>query len=86
MLKNHGYCKAEADGVLRSYVAANEGVFECIPPESEEGTWEIKQILDEASSDMAFADFDNDGELDMKKMLNSFMESGVERSQELRVF
>ena len=62
LLKNHGYCKAEVDGVLRSYVAANEGVFECIPPESEEGTWEIKQILDEASSDMAFADFDNDGE------------------------
>ena len=57
-----GYCKAEVDGVLRSYVAANEGVFECIPPESEEGTWEIKQILDEASSDMTFADFDNDGE------------------------
>ena len=33
LLKNHGYCKAEVDGVLRSYVAANEGVFECIPPE-----------------------------------------------------
>ena len=47
LLKNHGYCKAKVDGVLRSYVAANEGVFECTPPESEEGTWEIKQILDE---------------------------------------
>lgn len=62
---------------------------------------------------MAFADFDNDGELEMltispfhgekisifkkqdgefkkvytyEKMLNSLMESGVERSQELRVF
>lgn len=65
LLKNHGYCKAEVDGVLRSYVAANEGVFECTPPESAEGTWEIKQVLDEASSDMAFADFDNDGELEM---------------------
>ena len=54
LLKNHGYCKAEVDGVLRSYVAANEGVFECTPPESAEGTWEIKQVLDEASSDMAF--------------------------------
>lgn len=53
---------SSVDEVLRSYVAVNEGVFECIPPESEEGTWEIKQILDEASSDMAFADFDNDGE------------------------
>ena len=56
---------SSVDEVLRSYVAANECVFECIPPESEEGTWEIKQILDEASSDMAFADFDNDGELEM---------------------
>ena len=65
LLKNHGYCKAEVDGVLRSYVAANEGVFVCTPPESAEGTWEIKQVLDEASSDMAFADFDNDGELEM---------------------
>lgn len=65
LLKNHGYCKAEVDSVLRSYVAANEGVFECTPPESAEGTWEIKQVLDEASSDMAFADFDNDGELEM---------------------
>ena len=65
LLKNHGYCKAEVDGVLRSYVAANEGVFECTLPESAEGTWEIKQVLDEASSDMAFADFDNDGELEM---------------------
>lgn len=65
VLKNHGCCKAEVDGVLRSYVAANEGVFECTPPESAEGTWEIKQVLDEASSDMAFADFDNDGELEM---------------------
>ena len=65
LLKNHGYCKAEVDGVLRSYVAANEGVFECTPPESAEGTWEIKQVLDEASSDIAFADFDNDGELEM---------------------
>ena len=63
---------------------------------------------------MAFADFDNDGELEMltispfhgekisifkkqdgefkkvytyeKRCMNSLMESGVERSQELRVF
>ena len=44
LLKNHGYCKAEVDGVLRSYVAANEGVFECTPPESAEGTWEINGV------------------------------------------
>ena len=48
---------SSVDEVLRSYVAANEGVFECIPPESEEGTWEIKQILDEASSDMDGEDY-----------------------------
>lgn len=44
LLKNHGYCKAEVDGVLRFYVAANEGVFECTPPESAEGTWEINGV------------------------------------------
>ena len=44
LLKNHGYCKAEVDGVLKSYVAANEGVFECTPPESAEGTWEINGV------------------------------------------
>ena len=35
---------SSVDEVLRSYVAANEGVFECTPPESAEGTWEINGV------------------------------------------
>lgn len=65
MLKNHGYCKAVMDGVECSFVASNEGVFQFIPPETVDGAWKIKQLLDQPSSDMAFADFDEDGELEM---------------------
>lgn len=65
MLKNHGYCKAEVDGVEKAFVASNEGVFCVTPPEDEAGDWEIEMLIDEASSDMALADFDNDGELEM---------------------
>lgn len=65
MLKNHGYCKVEIDGIERSFVASNEGVFCVTPPEEPDGTWEIDQIIHEPSSDMALADFDQDGELEM---------------------
>lgn len=65
LLKNHGYCKVCVNGIDKSYVAANEGIFECTPPESANAEWEIRQILEEPSSDMAFADFDGDGELEM---------------------
>lgn len=65
MLKNHGYCKAVMDGVEHSFAASNEGVFRFTPPADENGTWEIEQLLEEPASDMTFADFDNDGELEM---------------------
>ena len=65
MLKNHGYCKTEMDGVERAFVASNEGVFCVTPPESENGSWQIEQLIDEPSSDAAFADFDNDSEKEM---------------------
>lgn len=65
MLKNHGYCKTEMDGVVRAFVASNEGVFCVTPPEDKDGNWEIEHLIDEPSSDAAFADFDNDGEKEM---------------------
>lgn len=65
LLKNHGYCKAVVDGVERAFVASDEGVFCVTPLEKEDGQWEIQKVLDEASSDMALADFDQDGELEI---------------------
>lgn len=65
MLKNHGYCKAVVDGIESSFAASNEGVFRFTPPADENGTWEIEQILEEPASDMTFADFDNDGEMEI---------------------
>jgi hypothetical protein len=65
MLKNHGYCKAVVDGIESSFVASDEGVFRFTPPEEADGAWNIETILEEAASDMAFADFDGDGEMEM---------------------
>lgn len=65
LLKNHGYCKTEMDGVLCSIVAAEEGVFQFVPPTEDGGSWEVKQILNEPASDMAFADFNGDGNKEM---------------------
>lgn len=65
MLKNHGYCKKVIDGIERAFVASNEGICCVTPPEDADGVWEIEQLIDEASSDMALADFDNDGQLEM---------------------
>ncbi len=65
MLKNHGYSKAETDGVERSFVASNEGIFCFTPPTTKDGAWEIEQLIDEPSSDVTMVDFDHDGEKEM---------------------
>lgn len=62
LLKNHGYCHVEDNGVMTGIVCADSGVFQFFPPETEDGTWEIKQLLDIPASDAVLVDFDEDGE------------------------
>ncbi len=65
MLKNHGYYRVMEDGVMTSVVSADQGVFQFIPPETPEGEWEIKQLLDTPASDAVLVDLDEDGEKEL---------------------
>lgn len=68
LLKNHGYCRVEeADGVWAA-VAADNGIFKVIPPAQRGGEWTVETLTEDAASDMTFADFDGDGELEMLVM------------------
>lgn len=65
MLKNHGYYKVVEDGVETSIVSADCGVFQFIPPETKDGDWEIKTLIEDATSDATLVDFDEDGEKEL---------------------
>ncbi len=68
LLKNHGYCRVEeADGVWAA-VAADNGIFKVTPPLARGGSWSVETLTEDAASDMTFADFDGDGELEMLVM------------------
>ena len=61
MLKNHGFSKYTENGEETAIVACDTGVFQFLPPETPKGKWEIRQLLNEPSSDAVLADFDGDG-------------------------
>lgn len=65
MLKNHGYCRMHNEAGDYSLIAADNGVFEFIPPASKGGNWTVNQLISDAASDAAMTDFDGDGELEM---------------------
>ena len=64
LLKNHGYCHIREDGVEKSLVCAQQGVFLITPPASQTD-WEIEQLLDEPASDAVLVDLDGDGEKEL---------------------
>lgn len=62
MTKNHGYCRVNRNGYSMAYTACDEGVFEVIPPKSENLDWTVHKVLDAHASDVAVCDIDNDGQ------------------------
>lgn len=65
LLKNHGYYRAEQNGVVSGIVSCEEGVLLFTPPESAQGEWEIKTLITEPASDAVLLDFDGDGEKEL---------------------
>ena len=49
-------------------VAADNGIFKVVPPVEKGGEWTVETLTEDAASDMTFADFDGDGELEMLVM------------------
>lgn len=68
LLKNHGYCRVEEEDGVWAAVAADNGIFKVTPPAVPGGEWSVETLTKDAASDMTFADFDGDGELEMLVM------------------
>lgn len=65
MLKNHGYYRTEDEGQQSALISAENGIFQFIPPENADGSWEIIPLLDTAASDAVLIDLDGDGEKEL---------------------
>lgn len=65
MLKNHGYCRDEQDGIPTAIVTCDSGVFRFTPPEVRGGEWKIETLITDAASDAVLVDFDEDGEKEL---------------------
>ena len=68
LLKNHGYCRVEKDGVMSGIVGTENGIFKVTPPAEKGGEWTVETLTEDPASNMTFADFDGDGEDEMLVM------------------
>lgn len=68
LLKNHGYCRLEKNGLMHAAVSCDTGVYIFTPP-TEGGAWQAEQILSEPVSDLIFADIDHDGQPEMAAIM-----------------
>lgn len=62
MTRNHGYCKVEEPNGDYVFTACDEGVFKALPPNTHESSWNVVQILDKPTSDIAICDIDCEGD------------------------
>lgn len=65
LLKNHGYYQGSVNGSTCAVIAAEQGIFQFLPPGEGRGEWRIRQLTDLPASDMTFVDLDGDGSDEM---------------------
>jgi len=65
LLKNHGYIRRRDVHGDYSVIGADSGIYEIHPPCKDNNEWVVNKILEEPTSDMAFTDFDGDGQEEM---------------------
>lgn len=61
LTKNHGYARSEQNGKMCGLVTCEEGVFVVTPPQTAGGQWNVEQIMNQPTSDIAAVDIDGDG-------------------------
>lgn len=61
LFRNHGYYRAMYQGVMSSFITSDQGVDIVIPPHDGKD-FEIIHLIDEATSDIALIDIDQDGQ------------------------
>ena len=64
LLKNHGYCRVNEDGVEKEPGVCPAGSFFDNAP-GPEADWQVEQLLDEAASDAVLVDLDGDGQKEL---------------------
>lgn len=65
MLKNHGYYRIVEEGNASALICSDNGVFRFYPPKTEDGSWQVEQLLSKPASDAVMADLDGDGEMEL---------------------
>ncbi|WP_320128771.1 hypothetical protein [uncultured Sphaerochaeta sp.] len=65
LLKNHGYIRQQDAKGDYAVVSCENGVFAIYPPLEGEREWTVEQLVSQPVSDIAFVDFDGDGEKEM---------------------
>jgi len=64
LTKNHGYCNQKENDYTYALIGSESGVHKVVPP-VKGGEWTVTKLIDEPTSDMFLADFDNDGKEEM---------------------
>ena len=62
LLRNHGFSKLRREGFDAGLIGCEEGTFLCTPPETADGSWEIRRLCAVPSSDSVLLDLDGDGQ------------------------
>ncbi len=61
LVKHHGYSRVTWNGKMAGITTAEEGVFVVTPPAKKGMSWNIEQLSDIPTSDIAIGDLDGDG-------------------------
>lgn len=62
LYRNHGYCRVTGEDYDSCLVTADQGVFRITPPAERTGSWTVRQLTSEPTSDAVLIDLDMDGE------------------------
>ncbi|HHV11014.1 MAG TPA: hypothetical protein GXX75_12120 [Clostridiales bacterium] len=61
MLRNHGYTRYFDNGIQTGIISCDNGVYQFIPPVCKTSDWQVKELINEPTSDALLGDFDGDG-------------------------
>lgn len=61
LTRNHGFWQGTLDGKKTFLISSDEGVFGIYPPQTADGQWRVRPLLNNPTGDVAAVDIDGDG-------------------------